>query len=122
MGGRGGEAPPKLLCRWALLVHRGSAGASPSLDAKVILRGRPFTSHIETPMSIDTKQQVTYLVFDIEAIADGALVSKIRYPNEGVQPAEAVARYRAELMASTGKDVLPVTFMLPISVAVAKVD
>lgn len=70
----------------------------------------------------DTKQQVSYLIFDIEAIADGALVSKIRYPNEGLQPAEAIARYRSELMATTGKDVLPVTFMLPISVAIAKVD
>ena len=70
----------------------------------------------------DSKSQVKYLVFDIEAIADAALVSKIRYPNEGLQPPEALARYRNELLAETGRDVLPVTFMLPISVAVAKVD
>lgn len=70
----------------------------------------------------ERKAQVQYLIFDIEAIADGALVSKIRYPGRGLLPPEAIAQYRAELMAETGKDVLPVTFMLPISVAVAKID
>ena len=70
----------------------------------------------------DRKPQVSYFIFDIETIADGDLVSKIRYPNEGLTAAEALARYRAQLLAETGKDVLPVTFMLPISVAVAKVD
>ena len=70
----------------------------------------------------DRKSQVQYLVFDIEAIADGALVSKVRYPKESLLPAEAIARYRSELLADTGKDVLPVTYMLPISVAVAKID
>lgn len=73
-------------------------------------------------MSNDRKPNVEYLIFDIEAIADGALVSKVRYPNEGLAPPAAIARYRGELMADTGKDVLPVTFMLPISVAVAKID
>lgn len=70
----------------------------------------------------DRKQQVAYFIFDIETIADGELVSKIRYPNESLTPGEALARYQAQLLAETGKDVLPVTFMLPISVAVAKVD
>ncbi len=70
----------------------------------------------------ERKPRVEYLIFDIEAIADGDLVSKIRYPGEGLTGAEALTRYRGHLMAETGKDVLPVTFMLPISVAVAKVD
>ena len=70
----------------------------------------------------DRKPHVEYLIFDIEAIADGPLVSKIRYPGEGLSGPEAIARYRAQLLAETGRDVLPVTFMLPISVAVAKVD
>ena len=70
----------------------------------------------------DRKPQVSFFIFDIETIADGDLVSKIRYPNEGLSAGEALARYRAQLLAETGKDVLPVTFMLPISVAVAKVD
>jgi predicted PolB exonuclease-like 3'-5' exonuclease len=73
-------------------------------------------------MSSDRKAQVQYLVFDIEAIADGPLVSRIRYPKESLPGPEAIARYRNELLATTGKDILPVTYMLPISVAVAKVD
>lgn len=72
--------------------------------------------------STDRKSQVSYFIFDIETIADGDLVSKIRYPKEQLSAAEALARYRAQLLEETGKDVLPVTFMLPISVAVAKVD
>jgi hypothetical protein len=70
----------------------------------------------------DRNPKVEYLIFDIETIADGDLVAKIRFPNEGLLPEEAIARYRATLLAETGRDVFPVTFMLPISVAVAKVD
>jgi len=73
-------------------------------------------------MPDDRRSQVAYLIFDIEAVADGDLVSRIRYPKDGLSAADAVARYRAELIAETGRDVLPTTFMLPISVAVAKVD
>ena len=73
-------------------------------------------------MSNTDRKQVSYLIFDIETIADADLVAKIRYPNETLPPDAALARYRQELIAETGKDVLPVTFVLPISVAVAKVD
>lgn len=70
----------------------------------------------------DRKPKPAYLIFDIEAIADGDLVSKIRYPGQGMSGPEALARYRAELLAENGKDILPTTFMLPVSVAIAKVD
>ena len=73
-------------------------------------------------MADERKLFPSYLIFDIEAVADGDLVSRIRYPQDGLSAVEAVARYRAELLADTGKDVLPTTFMLPISVAIAKVD
>lgn len=63
-----------------------------------------------------------YLVFDIETVADGRLVQEVRYPDAGeLSPAQAVARYRAELMEKTGSDFVPHTFQLPISVAIAKV-
>jgi hypothetical protein len=67
---------------------------------------------------------VAYLVFDVEAVADGDLVSRIRYPAESLPAADAIARYRHELTAERGegKDFIPYTFMLPIAVAVAKVD
>jgi 3'-5' exonuclease len=72
----------------------------------------------------ERKQNVAYLVFDVEAVADGDLISRVRYSDQGLSADEAVARYRAELVAERGegKDVIPPTFMLPVSVAVAKVD
>ena len=68
--------------------------------------------------------QVKYLIFDCEAIADGDLIKRVRYPNEELTTTQAIRRYRDEVLAERGdgKDILPVTFMLPISVAIAKVD
>lgn len=68
------------------------------------------------------RQDVAYLLFDTEAVADGDLISRVKYPDDGLSPDEAIARFRAELIESRGTDVIPFTFMLPISVAVAKVD
>ncbi len=64
---------------------------------------------------------IRYLVFDIESVADGPLVAKLRHPGESIEPAEAVRRYRAELMEKYGSDFIPYTFQLPISVAAGKV-
>ncbi len=62
-----------------------------------------------------------YLVFDTESVADGELVSRLRYAGQGLDAAEAVRRYRAELMEKYETDFIPYTFQLPVSVAVAKV-
>lgn len=67
-------------------------------------------------------ETVQYLIFDVEAIGDGDLIGKVRYPNESLAPAEALRKYRDELLEKTGKDVLPPTFVLPVSVAVVKVS
>lgn len=67
------------------------------------------------------KQTVRYLVFDIESVADGPLVAKLRFPHEEVSGEEAIRRYRAELLAKFDSDFIPYTFQLPISVVVAKV-
>jgi 3'-5' exonuclease len=63
-----------------------------------------------------------YLVFDIETVADAPLVAKLRYPRESLTPAEAVRRYRDELLEKFESDFIPYTFQVPISVAVGKVD
>jgi 3'-5' exonuclease len=68
-----------------------------------------------------SKPSVRYLVFDIESVADGELVSKIRYPGQELSAADAVRRYRDELMAKFETDFIPYTFQVPISVVVAKV-
>jgi len=65
---------------------------------------------------------VKYLVFDVESVADARLVSKLRYGELGLEPAEAVRRYRAELMEANGSDFIPYTFQLPIAIVVAKVS
>lgn len=73
---------------------------------------------------MDASSKPTYLIFDTEAAADGALIAKIRYPKEKLTPDQAIARYRQELAADhgEGKDFIPHTFMLPISVAIGKID
>lgn len=73
---------------------------------------------------MDQPAKPAYLIFDTEAIADGELISKIRYPKDNLTPDAAIAKYREELVAERGdgKDFIPHTFMLPISVAIGKVD
>jgi predicted PolB exonuclease-like 3'-5' exonuclease len=65
--------------------------------------------------------QVSYLVFDVESVADAELVAKLRYPGESIEPAEAVRRYRGELIEKYSSDFIPYTFQVPISVAAGKV-
>ena len=65
--------------------------------------------------------RVQYFVFDVESVADGELVSKVRYPGEELDAPTAITRYRKELVEKSGSDFIPYTFQLPISVVVAKV-
>jgi predicted PolB exonuclease-like 3'-5' exonuclease len=62
-----------------------------------------------------------YLVFDTESVADGELVARLRYASQGLGAAEAVARYRAELIGKYENDFIPYTFQIPVSVVIAKV-
>lgn len=72
----------------------------------------------------DSRNNVRFLIFDCEAIADGELIARIKYPADGLTPPQAIRRFRDEVLAERGdgKDILPVTYMLPVSVAVAKID
>lgn len=65
---------------------------------------------------------VRYLIFDTETVGDGDLIRRIRFPEESLSPREAIHRYRTQLMEETGRDVIPLTFVLPVSVAIAKVS
>lgn len=68
--------------------------------------------------------KTAFLIFDIESIADGRLIQRIRYPDQPeLTPEQAIAMYRAQLLEqSHGKsDFVPHTFHLPIAVAIAKV-
>jgi predicted PolB exonuclease-like 3'-5' exonuclease len=65
---------------------------------------------------------IQYLVFDVESVADGDLVARVRYPEDHLSATEAVARYRGELMEKYNSDFIPYTFQVPISVVAGKVD
>ncbi len=65
---------------------------------------------------------VQYLIFDVEAVGDGELIGRVKYPKDDLTPAQALRRFRDELIEQTGRDVLPPTYVLPISVAIAKVS
>ncbi len=67
------------------------------------------------------KQDVKYLVFDCESVADGDAISATKYPGEGLSSTEAVARFRQELMLETGRDFIPYTYHQPVAVVIAKV-
>jgi hypothetical protein len=67
--------------------------------------------------------RVAYLIFDIETVSDGALISRVKYPGQKLSETDAINKYRAEIAGerTDGKDFIPYTYALPVSVAVAKV-
>lgn len=68
------------------------------------------------------KAAVKYLVFDLESVADGPLVSQLRYPGQKLTAGQAVRKYRDELLEKYESDFIPYTFQVPISLVVGKVD
>ena len=58
----------------------------------------------------------------IESVADGDLVSKVRYPGEGLDANEAVSRYRAELLEKYDSDFIPYTFQSGDSARASEVN
>jgi len=69
-----------------------------------------------------TAGNVRYLVFDIESVADGNLISKIRYPEKGLSAQDAIKEYTGELMEKFGSEFIPYTYHIPVSIAIAKID
>lgn len=65
--------------------------------------------------------EITHLIFDVESVADGDLINKIRYPGQSLTPREAIETFQDELIESRGTTFIPHTFQLPITVVVAKV-
>lgn len=65
--------------------------------------------------------RVKYFVFDVESVADGSLVSQVRYPSESLADDVAIQQYREQLMEDKGSDFIPYTFQIPVSIVVAKV-
>ena len=68
-----------------------------------------------------TESNIRYLLFDIESVADGELISKIRYSGENLSPGEAVKRYGQERLANFGSEFIPYTYHIPVSIAIIKI-
>jgi len=66
--------------------------------------------------------KIRFLVFDVESVADGQLVRKIRFPGKDLSPTEAIRKYRDELIEKNGTDFIPYSFQIPVSVVAAKVS
>ena len=64
---------------------------------------------------------VGFFVLDVESVADGELVAKLRYPEADLSPREAIDRYREELLRDHNSDFIPYTYQVPVSVVIAKV-
>ena len=69
-----------------------------------------------------TAKDVRYLVFDVESVADGDLISQVRYKIDSLEARAAIEEFRSELVSEGGKDFIPYTFQKPIAVVVAKVS
>lgn len=67
-------------------------------------------------------QDVRYLVFDIESVADGELISKTKFVGENLSAAEAIRKYRDQLLEKYDSDFIPYTYQIPVSIVVAKID
>ncbi|MBX3423432.1 MAG: 3'-5' exonuclease [Pirellulaceae bacterium] len=65
-------------------------------------------------------QEVKYLLFDVESVADGDLIARTRYPGSGLSPAASVRRFRQELVLSSGRDFIPYTYQFPVAIVIAK--
>ncbi|TWT82036.1 putative 3'-5' exonuclease related to the exonuclease domain of PolB [Planctomycetes bacterium CA13] len=66
-------------------------------------------------------EKVSHLIFDVESIADGELISAVRYGGQGLTAEQAIATYQDELVEQNGTTFIPYTFQIPISVVIAKI-
>ncbi len=66
-------------------------------------------------------EKVSHLIFDVESVADGELISKVRYPGANLSAEEAIATYQDELMEQRGTTFIPHTYQIPVAVVIAKV-
>lgn len=67
------------------------------------------------------RNDISYFVFDTETVADPYLVAHLKYPDEKLEPQEAVLRWQEELQQKTGNNFIPYTFQIPTAVSIAKI-
>jgi 3'-5' exonuclease len=68
-----------------------------------------------------SSNEVKYLIFDVESVADGDAIARTRFPNRRLSAEDAIRLFRQELVVESGKDFIPYTYHTPIAVVAAKV-
>ncbi len=63
-----------------------------------------------------------YTIFDIETRIDKRLVREVYFPHETLSDEEAYARVQQQLRQAQGNDFFPLSFHVPISIAVGQVN
>lgn len=66
------------------------------------------------------EQDVRYLLFDVESVADGDLIARTRYAGAELDADQAISKFRNELLVSSGRDFIPFTYHVPVAVVIAK--
>ena len=68
-------------------------------------------------------RDTAYIVYDIESVVDGALLSRVLYAERKISPAKAIERYQEENARDSDPQsvFIPVSFHVPVSIAVARV-
>ena len=72
-------------------------------------------------MSLPSNNEVKYLLFDVESVADGDAIAKTRYPNRAYTARQAIDAFRQDLIIESGRDFIPYTYHTPIAVVAAKI-
>lgn len=65
--------------------------------------------------------EVKYLLFDVESVADGHSIARTRYADRQLTPEQAIALFRQELLHESGRDFIPYTYHVPVAIVVAKI-
>ncbi len=68
-----------------------------------------------------TPHEVKYLLFDVESIADGAMIATTRYPGQVLTDDQAIAMFRQDLLCESGRDFIPFNYHLPVALVIAKI-
>jgi 3'-5' exonuclease len=81
-----------------------------------------MTVTVSESKSIEAKSnEVKYLLFDVESVADGEAIAKTRYPNRSLSAHQAIQAFRQDLLMESGRDFIPYTYHTPVAVVAAKV-
>ncbi len=67
--------------------------------------------------------ETAFIVLDTESVPDGKLLARVKYPDDGLTPEDAIQRAQTEAreLSRDGSDFLPVTFQIPVAVCVLRV-